>query len=134
MQRAVATQSKPEIGANLVQGEAMTVKEIVIEYLKANGYDGLCREECGCGLNDLCPCDDNPYFDCEPAYHHEATADREEGWYPDKPEKRPGEKGLDYPLCGDCIHFNNGICPFCEDRIIDADDDACEEFSLKGVE
>ncbi len=34
----------------------MTVKEIVAEYLNANGYDGLAGEDCGCFLKDLCPC------------------------------------------------------------------------------
>ena len=34
----------------------MTVREIVTEYLKANGYDGLAGEECGCWLHDLMPC------------------------------------------------------------------------------
>ena len=47
----------------------MTVKEIVIEYLKANGYDGLCGEECGCAIDDLVPCDSDP-SDCKPGYIH----------------------------------------------------------------
>ncbi|MBW1779344.1 MAG: hypothetical protein JRL30_01270 [Deltaproteobacteria bacterium] len=33
-----------------------TVYEIVYEYLKANGYDGLYGEDCGCGLNDIMTC------------------------------------------------------------------------------
>lgn len=37
----------------------MTVKEIVIEYLKKNGYDGLYNDDCGCALDDLIPCCDN---------------------------------------------------------------------------
>ena len=33
------------------------LKSIVTEWLKANGYDGLCNdEECGCGIDDLMPC------------------------------------------------------------------------------
>lgn len=24
--------------------------------LRAGGYDGLCHDECGCRLGDLCPC------------------------------------------------------------------------------
>jgi hypothetical protein len=55
----------------------MTVRQIVQDYLKENGYDGLhCHEEdnslggCGCGIADLMMecgflCDD-----CEPAYLH----------------------------------------------------------------
>ncbi len=30
---------------------------MIIEYLKANGYDGLCNGDCGCRINDLIPCD-----------------------------------------------------------------------------
>lgn len=41
----------------------MKVKEIVIEWLKSHNCDGLCREGCGCGLDDLAPCDD-VYRDC----------------------------------------------------------------------
>jgi hypothetical protein len=39
----------------------MTVKDIVKEYLIANGYDGLVTdlEECACDVSDLIPC-------CEP--------------------------------------------------------------------
>ena len=47
----------------------MTVKEIVKEYLKKNGYDGLYNDNCGCKITeDLCPCDDwfSPY--CEAGY------------------------------------------------------------------
>lgn len=34
----------------------MTAKEALIEYMKANGYDGLAGEECGCHLDNLVPC------------------------------------------------------------------------------
>jgi hypothetical protein len=36
----------------------MTVKQIVKEYLTANGYDGLFSDywECNCSLSDLMPC------------------------------------------------------------------------------
>ena len=34
----------------------MTVKEIVLQYLKDNGYDGLYYDECGCSLDNLMPC------------------------------------------------------------------------------
>ena len=34
----------------------MTVKEIVKEYLLANGYEGLYTDECGCETEDLMPC------------------------------------------------------------------------------
>lgn len=46
----------------------MNIKEIVIEYLKANSFDGLFKpEECACKLNDLMPCD-SPCDQCEPGY------------------------------------------------------------------
>lgn len=46
-----------------------TVKEIVVDYLRKNGYDGLCGDSCGCGIDDLFPCD---YLvaDCTTAYQH----------------------------------------------------------------
>ena len=33
-----------------------TVEEIIVEYLKKNGYDGLAGDECGCGIDDIEPC------------------------------------------------------------------------------
>jgi len=45
----------------------MTVREILIDYLKANGYDGLCTEDCGCGLDDIETCS-NMQTDCKPAH------------------------------------------------------------------
>ncbi len=44
----------------------------LVEYieagLKKDGYQGLCQEDCGCGLDDFIPCyDGDPSF-CEPAY------------------------------------------------------------------
>jgi len=41
----------------------MTVKEIVADWLKEHGCDGLCGEECGCDFEDFRPCDE-PSFDC----------------------------------------------------------------------
>ena len=52
----------------------MTVKEIVKDYLEKNGYDGLCSEQCGCGLDGLMPCScvKNEVIEmCEAAYKHE---------------------------------------------------------------
>ena len=45
------------------------VLEIVTEYLKANGYDGLYNEyaECACDLSHLCPCGESMY-ECIPGY------------------------------------------------------------------
>jgi hypothetical protein len=44
----------------------MTVKDIVIKHLKYVGADGLCRNECGCGLGDFMPCC-NDQCACVPA-------------------------------------------------------------------
>jgi hypothetical protein len=43
------------------------VAEIVIDYLKRNGYDGLCNNDCGCDFDKFMPCD-CPCSDCEPAH------------------------------------------------------------------
>ncbi len=46
----------------------MNVKEIVIEYLKSHGYDGLYDGyDCGCKVDDLMPCDSCPDL-CEAGY------------------------------------------------------------------
>ncbi len=44
----------------------MTVKEIIIKYLKENNYDGLCCRGCGCSVDDLFPCGES-FADCIPA-------------------------------------------------------------------
>lgn len=33
-----------------------TVQSIMKQWLIDNGYDGLCCDECGCGVDDLMPC------------------------------------------------------------------------------
>ena len=52
----------------------MNVKEIVKDCLEICGYDGLCREGCGCGLDDFMPCgmlsNDSTVIGCTPAYKH----------------------------------------------------------------
>jgi hypothetical protein len=56
----------------------MTVKDIIVEWLKAHGYDGLYSEggECACEMADLCPCDDAG-FSCEPGYKRKPRADED---------------------------------------------------------
>lgn len=58
-----------------------TVKEIVKEYLQANGYDGLATDDCGCSVNDLIPCEGSAFEHCE-AGHKIACCE-------DDPECRP---------------------------------------------
>ncbi|MEN6492609.1 MAG: hypothetical protein ABFC85_11530 [Rectinema sp.] len=46
----------------------MTPKEVIVKYLQGNGFDGLAGEDCGCGLDDLAPCESCNTFECSPAY------------------------------------------------------------------
>jgi len=46
----------------------MTIKEIIKRGLIDNGYDGLCRDDCGCGVDDFIPCLGDFSEQCEPAY------------------------------------------------------------------
>lgn len=46
----------------------MNVRQIVLAHLKLIGADGLCAEECGCGLDDFMPCGgDRNVSECKPA-------------------------------------------------------------------
>ena len=76
----------------------MNIKEIVSDYLKKNGYDGLYNpvEPCGCLLDDSMPgyewCNQ---LECQPGFRHDIGVDEECGcdgegtthWHvgPDKP-------------------------------------------------
>jgi hypothetical protein len=47
----------------------MTVREIVAEYIKEHGFDGLyCADECACGLDNLIPCDGGGLSSCCTGY------------------------------------------------------------------
>lgn len=70
----------------------MTVKEIVAEYLAANGYGGLHYDECGCFLDDLMPCGEC-CEQCEPAYKVAAHCDTCEVGCNSR-----GEKGVNWCL------------------------------------
>lgn len=59
----------------------MTIKEIIMNYLKENGYDGLLGDNCACGIDDICPCDDDGLLECEPAY--KTVCDRAKCWRDD---------------------------------------------------
>ena len=53
----------------------MTVKEIMTQYLKENGFDGLYSDscfECACLVDDLMPC-----TDCRAGYKQTIDADSE---------------------------------------------------------
>jgi hypothetical protein len=51
----------------------MTVKEIALEWLKANGFTGLCCQDCGCGIDDLMPCVESDIGECVPAHKCDCT-------------------------------------------------------------
>jgi hypothetical protein len=51
----------------------MVVEDIIRLWLKANGYNGLCTQDCGCTIDDLAPCS-GYCFTCEPG-HCIGTAD-----------------------------------------------------------
>lgn len=62
----------------------MNTKEIVKEYLKNNGYDGLINEngDCGCLIDDLVPCMDGDGFDnCIPGYKTPCDCSEHYGWH-----------------------------------------------------
>lgn len=44
----------------------MNVRDIIVARLKQLGADGLCCEDCGCGLDDIVPCQSDPSL-CVPA-------------------------------------------------------------------
>lgn len=49
----------------------LTVKDIIKDYLVANGYDGLYTDDCGCCCEreNLMPCYDGDYMlNCKPGY------------------------------------------------------------------
>lgn len=51
----------------------MNIEEIVTDWLKKNGYTGLCAPdlECGCRLEDLMYCSNNiEVTACEAGYEH----------------------------------------------------------------
>lgn len=67
----------------------MTVREIVYEWLRAKGYDGLCEPVtgCACKLDDLMPCDG----DCQECQAgHSSIAD--DGFWTIRPGKRPAKE------------------------------------------
>lgn len=47
----------------------ISVLQIVKQYLRKNGFDGLACDGCGCGLDDLMPCvgDITGMVECKPA-------------------------------------------------------------------
>jgi hypothetical protein len=85
----------------------MTAKDIIRDYLKEHGFDGLCCthcDPCGCGLDDLAPCGNDGILDCEPAYKRPCKG--EEGgdcFTTERPKAQPAPaeqgEGLVCPRC-----------------------------------
>ena len=50
-------------------------KDMMAEYLRLNGYDGLYCDECGCALPDLMPCGGEWAIDCVAGYRHEGCTE-----------------------------------------------------------
>ena len=70
--RTTIERRQPLLGlANKIvqRGDDMELHEILKEWLKDNGYDGLVDDEleCVCDLNDLMPCG-QPSVHCEAGY------------------------------------------------------------------
>lgn len=61
----------------------MTVKEIVEQYLRQNGYTGLLSQdmECGCDIDDLVPCNGDCIEHCEPGYKAACKCEDHDGWH-----------------------------------------------------
>jgi hypothetical protein len=68
-----------------------TVKSIIADYLRAEGYDGLCDVDCGCWLTDLMPCGNLP-ADCKPGYDDEAGEEESSYFEPGERIIRPGRR------------------------------------------
>jgi hypothetical protein len=43
--------------------------DLLKQSLKAQGYEGLCSDGCGCDIEDLAPCG-NCWCQCSPGYRH----------------------------------------------------------------
>lgn len=56
----------------MTEKKEITIRDIVLEYLERNGFDGLCylySDGCGCGADDIAPCG-QPMDNCTPAYKY----------------------------------------------------------------
>lgn len=54
------------------------VLTILTDWLAVNGFDGLCREGCGCTVDDLAPGRDCLHETCQAAYRYECTEQKGE--------------------------------------------------------
>jgi len=49
------------------------IYEIAAEYMKANGFTALYRDDCGCTLDDFMPCGGECAVDCEVGHANDCT-------------------------------------------------------------
>lgn len=59
------------------------VIDIVANYLRKNGFDGLVSScgECGCELNDLASCDSAEILACRPGYKKPCSCGENCDWH-----------------------------------------------------
>ncbi|WP_150113936.1 hypothetical protein [Leptospirillum ferriphilum] len=69
----------------------MTARDILVDYLKSHGFDGLCHPptECGCDLSDLIGRSFGAQQDCLAA--HRISDDQGDPWYTIAFDHRPTE-------------------------------------------
>jgi len=101
----------------------MTLKEIIVDYLTTNGFDGVCNcsVPCGCSIEDF-PCWEECVTECEPAYKDIITEsnieDMDEGEIGDifftttKPE---GGKDVQKYACRNCNNETANGAELCGD-------------------
>jgi hypothetical protein len=80
----------------------MDVKEIVADWLRSHGYDGLAGPDCGCLVDDLMPC-------CEVSVYHCAAGMRG----PCDPVTCPAEGRCDWhvvPSASPSTPHGPGVC------------------------
>jgi hypothetical protein len=81
----------------------MSAREIITEWLKAHGYDGLFSDgECACDTSDLIPCDGS-CAECQPGYKSQCSPNSEDmceacgngGWHiqAEKPKETADAQG-----------------------------------------
>ena len=76
---------------------SLTIRQIVEERLRKDGFDGLCCEGCGCRVGVLMPCDD-PVMECRPGYIRYGAFEGGMTWIiveqiaPRQPEPASGER------------------------------------------
>jgi len=73
----------------------MDVEDIVTEWLKAHGFDGLAGDECGCELDDLMPCREPDILHCVAGRKVKCDPDNEDcrldhrGWHMEEAKEKP---------------------------------------------